>query len=90
MSRQKLNPSESELRESAKSSWSKLFKKIEVKDPDIIPEGFYSIEQIAKESKKSITRTTEKLLAALKLGLVEMKRFKPEGEVRPIKHYRIL
>ncbi len=60
-------------------------------EPPKVPEGWYTIKQIAQEMGKSESHVTHILQKARKQGTCETKSFKARtgNIVRPIPHYRL-
>lgn len=60
--------------------------------PDVVPAGFYTVEQIAKELKYSRRQTQKKISDAKKAGKVERQMFRlisAKGYAQQVAHYRI-
>ena len=60
-------------------------------EPEKVPEGFQSIEEISEETGRSVTQVRKHLKEAAKLGLVEQQKFKVQtgGKLYPVPHFRI-
>jgi len=62
------------------------------KVPDEVPPGFKTVEQISKETGKSSTMVRRQLNEAVKLGLVERRKFviTTGYKLYPVPHFRTL
>jgi len=74
-----------------KKELQKLIKALEVtKVPQKVPDGWYTLAEIAKSKNKSIANTSKMMRIAIKNGTVEVKKFTIQlGKViRPCPHYK--
>lgn len=74
------------------NDWLAVLSQAGRKNPDVIPTGFKTIEQIAKETGKSLTMTRMSVKEALNQGLVEEVKLKigTDTHLYPTAHYRII
>ena len=68
---------------------AKLARKV-LLQPDKVPPGWETSEQIAKKNGYSESRARALLIAGIRAGLIERKKFRlsARGNVFPISHYR--
>jgi predicted transcriptional regulator len=73
------------------NDWLKVLASAGKRVADEVPPGFKTVAQIAKETGKSNSQTNKHLREAVKLGLVETRKFNvPAGEkLYPTPHFRI-
>ena len=59
---------------------------------DAVPEGFYTVVELADQLHLSISSVRRKIYMMRKEGKVEVKRFRRQGpaKVYPVDHYKIL
>jgi len=74
------------------NDWLTVLAAANAKTPDVVPPGYATIEQIAEVTGKSITTSRQNMKAAIKLGVVESKKFLVAvgHKTYPTTHYRIL
>jgi hypothetical protein len=73
------------------NDWLAILSSAGKRVADEVPPGFKTVAEIANETGKSTSQTTKHLREALKLGLVETRKFNvPAGEkLYPVPHFRI-
>ena len=73
------------------NEWLKVLSSAGKRVADEVPEGYKTVAQIAKETGKSSSQTTKHLREALKLGLVETRRFTIEtgDKLYPVPHIEL-
>lgn len=73
-----------------KQNWTSLIQK-ELGKSDKIPEGFYSIEEIAQLTGKSDSTTRRQMKQLVALGLVDVRSFKRKSASKTVHtlHYKI-
>jgi hypothetical protein len=74
------------------NDWLGILSSAGKKVPDEVPPGFKTVAQIAKETGKSNCQTNKTLREAVKLGLVERRKFviTTGYKLYPVPHFRIL
>lgn len=90
MSQKKLDPSESDLHQSA-SKWLGILSRAAKKTADEVPKGFKTVAQIARATNRGESQTRKYLKEAVKLGLAEERKFSVDvgSKLYPTPHYRI-
>ena len=75
----------------ALTDWAKALESV-VEPTDVVPEGFYTVVELADQLHLSISSVRRKIYMMRKEGKVEVKRFRRQGpaKVYPVDHYKIL
>jgi len=75
----------------ALTDWAKALESV-VEPTDIVPEGFYTIGELADKLHISISTVRRKVYAMQSDGKVEMRRFRRQGaaKIYPVNHFKIL
>jgi hypothetical protein len=70
--------------------WCEILSKSTIV-PDVVPEGWHTVAEIAAQSGKAIITTGQKIRIYVKQGIAERKDFRIQLEtnVRPVPHYRL-
>ena len=75
------------------NGWAEIIANATVRRPDVIPDGFLTCQQIAKQEDKDVKYIQKKLKVLIEEGKVEFKKFRIkqfDGVVFPTMHYKII
>ena len=74
----------------ALTDWAEALQSV-VEPTDAVPEGFYTVVELADQLHLSISSVRRKIYMMRKEGKVEVKRFRRQGaaKVYPVDHYKI-
>lgn len=73
------------------TEWAEALESI-VEPTDVVPEGFYTVTELADQLHLSLSSVRRKIYTMRKEGTVEVKRFRRQGpaKVYPADHYRMV
>lgn len=74
----------------ALTEWAEALQSV-VEISDDVPDGFYTIAELADKLHISLSTVRRKVYAMRKEGKVEMKRFRRQGtaKIYPVNHFKI-
>lgn len=72
------------------TDWAKVLKRALSGEPDKVPKGWKTTEQICAEVDRAPRTVRQCLIAGVKSGTIEVKRFRIQcgSRVVPVNHYR--
>jgi len=75
----------------ALTEWAEALQSV-VEPTDAVPDGFYTVVELADQLHLSISSVRRKIYMMRKEGKVEVKRFRRQGpaKVYPVDHFKIL
>ena len=74
----------------ALTDWAKALESV-VEPTDVVPDGFYTVVELADQLHLSISSVRRKIYMMRKEGKIEVKRFRRQGpaKVYPVDHFKI-
>ena len=73
------------------TDWAEALQSV-VEPTDVVPEGFYTISELAAKLNMSLSTVRRKVYQMKEDGTVEMRKFRRQGPVKiyPANHFKIL